>query len=178
MQELLAQLQDQVDGEQYAAMVADVTQSEQQAAAAMQDPLFPNTRLQLSFGLHVLVTMGTFYALGYFGARFLTRNKTWAALCGVVGLTAGLLLETALLILRTNMPQPLEQKYKHLLEKDWQKLTAVPAAVSSGSSTDTAISSILSGAGRSGTSSNAAAAGTVRQRRIKPVAVSSAAKFS
>lgn len=44
-----------------------------------------------------------------------------AAVCGCVGLVCGLLLETTLLILRTNMPQPLDQKYAHLLDKSWDQ---------------------------------------------------------
>jgi hypothetical protein len=38
-----------------------------------------------------------------------------------LGLAAGLLLETALLIIRTNMHVPLDQKYAHLLDKRWDK---------------------------------------------------------
>jgi hypothetical protein len=36
-----------------------------------------------------------------------------------LGLAAGLLLETTLLIIRTNMPVPLDKKYAHLLDKRW-----------------------------------------------------------
>jgi hypothetical protein len=45
-----------------------------------------------------------------------------AAVFSALGLAAGLLLETALLIIRTNMPVPLDQKYAHLLDKRWDKL--------------------------------------------------------
>lgn len=38
---------------------------------------------------------------------------------GALGLTAGLLLEATLLIIRSNMPAPLDQKYSHLLDKRW-----------------------------------------------------------
>lgn len=54
-------------------MVADITRAED-AAEAMRG-LLPNTRLQLSFGMHVIVTMGTFFALGYFGARMAFKSQ-------------------------------------------------------------------------------------------------------
>jgi hypothetical protein len=40
---------------------------------------------------------------------------------GVLGLLAGLLLETSLLIVRTNMPAPLDKQYGHLLSKEWDR---------------------------------------------------------
>lgn len=79
LEERLATLQHMVDQQEYAAMVADVTVHEQQAAAAASDPLFPNTRLQLSFGLHVIVTMGTFFALGFYAGRFLFKDQAWVS---------------------------------------------------------------------------------------------------
>lgn len=118
LQEHLAKLQDKVDQQRYAEMVADVAQQEQKAAAA-QDPFFPTTKLQMSFGLHVLATMGAFSVLGYYAGRLLLNSNTWAGVLGALGLAAGLLLETALLIIRTNMPVPLDQKYAHLLDKKW-----------------------------------------------------------
>jgi hypothetical protein len=44
-----------------------------------EDPFFPTTKLQLSFGLHVIVTMGTFFALGYYGGLFLLHSQTWVS---------------------------------------------------------------------------------------------------
>jgi hypothetical protein len=44
-----------------------------------------------------------------------------AAVFSALGLAAGLLLETTLLIIRTNMPVPLDKKYAHLLDKRWDK---------------------------------------------------------
>jgi NADP-dependent 3-hydroxy acid dehydrogenase YdfG len=80
LQQRLVQLQEQIDEQRYAAMVADVTTAEQQAAAALADPFFPTTKLQLSFGLHVIVTMGAFFALFYYAGRFLLpENKTWVS---------------------------------------------------------------------------------------------------
>ncbi|KAF6254542.1 hypothetical protein COO60DRAFT_312342 [Scenedesmus sp. NREL 46B-D3] len=121
LEEHLSKLQDKVDQQRYAAMVADVAQQEQQAAAAAQDPFFPTTKLQMSYGLHVLATMGAFSVLGYYAGRLLLNSNAWAAVLGALGLAAGLLLETSLLIIRTNMPVPLDQKYAHLLDKRWDK---------------------------------------------------------
>lgn len=39
-----------------------------------------------------------------------------AGLAGALGLTFGLLLETVLLITRSNMPEPLEDRYPHLFK--------------------------------------------------------------
>lgn len=79
LQQHLAKLQEQLDSQRYAAMVADITQDEQAAAAALDDPFFPTTKLQLSFGLHVLVTMGTFFALGYYGGMLLLHSQSWVS---------------------------------------------------------------------------------------------------
>jgi hypothetical protein len=38
-----------------------------------------------------------------------------------LGLAAGLLLETTLLIIRTNLPVPLDKKFAHVLDKRWDK---------------------------------------------------------
>lgn len=39
-----------------------------------------------------------------------------AGLLGALGLTAGMLLETVLLIVRSNLPPPLEKKFPHLFD--------------------------------------------------------------
>lgn len=85
----LEKLQGALDDRRYAEMVADVTATERRLAA-LGGELFPTTRLQLSFGAHVLVMMGTFFALGFYGARFVTGSDTWvsgsrAALCMLAG---------------------------------------------------------------------------------------------
>lgn len=119
LDERLAKIRHLLEQEEYAALVADVTVHERQAAAVQEDPFFPTTRLQLSFGLHVVATMGAFFALGYYGGRLIFKDEAWAAMIGALGLTAGLLLEATLLIIRSNMPAPLDQKYSHLLDKRW-----------------------------------------------------------
>lgn len=75
----LLQLQERLDAAAYAAMVADVTPDEAAAAAAREDPFLPTTKLQLSFGLHVIVTMGTFFAVGWYGGRLLLHSNTWVS---------------------------------------------------------------------------------------------------
>ncbi len=57
-------------------MVADVTVKEREAEE-LKGSLLPTARLQLGFGLHVLVTMGTFFAVGYVGARYLGADDLW-----------------------------------------------------------------------------------------------------
>lgn len=44
-----------------------------------EDSFFPTTKLQLSFGMHVIVTMGTFFALGYYGGLFLLNSQSWVS---------------------------------------------------------------------------------------------------
>ncbi len=78
LEKRIAQLQEEADNKRYAEMVADITQHER-AAAAAKDSLLPSTRLQLSFGLHVIVTMGTFFALGYYGGNYVFGKQVWVS---------------------------------------------------------------------------------------------------
>ena len=66
--ERLARLQDELDNKAYAAMVADITALDRLAEDS-RNALLPSTRLQLSFGMHVIVTMGTFFLLGYYAGK-------------------------------------------------------------------------------------------------------------
>jgi hypothetical protein len=59
--------------------VALLSLDAQEAAAVREDPFFPTTKLQLSFGLHVIVTMGTFFALGYYGGLILLHSQSWVS---------------------------------------------------------------------------------------------------
>ncbi|GFH10841.1 uncharacterized protein HaLaN_06233 [Haematococcus lacustris] len=59
------QLQFKLESMQYGQMVADVTQQER--AAEDMRSMLPTAQSQLTFGAHVLVTMGTFSVLGYIG---------------------------------------------------------------------------------------------------------------
>jgi|APGre2960657404_1045060.scaffolds.fasta_scaffold73787_1 hypothetical protein len=111
----MERLQAALDDRQYAAMVEDITRDEV-AAAAARNAVLPGTRLALSFGVHVLVTMGTFFALGYYGMSFATGSPTWGAVGGAAGMTAALLLESTLLIIRLGRPAPLEERMPHLTD--------------------------------------------------------------
>ena len=63
--------------DRYNAMVADVTVAERKAAD-MKDAVLPTARLQIGFGLQVLVTMFTFFLLGYLGTKNLfSGNELW-----------------------------------------------------------------------------------------------------
>jgi hypothetical protein len=48
---------------------------------------------------------------------FLVCSCYQAGLVGILGLTFGLLLETTLLIIRTNRPQPLHERFPTLFDK-------------------------------------------------------------
>jgi hypothetical protein len=121
------------------------------------------TCLQIGFGVQVLVTMGTFFALAYILTKYYYgADELWvrrgglggvgeelaavsdshlhifllpslqicpsnfhnpafssllqAGLFGSLGLTAGLLLETSLLIIRSNLPVPLHKRFPELFE--------------------------------------------------------------
>lgn len=79
----LAALQANLDARAYAQMVADVAPSDAggppRSGGGGGDgdtgAFFPTTRLQLSFGLHVLVTMGAFFAAGHYGGRWLLHSE-------------------------------------------------------------------------------------------------------
>ncbi|GIL45797.1 hypothetical protein Vafri_2942 [Volvox africanus] len=117
LQARLAQLQEALDNKRYSEMVADITVGERKAEE-LRGSILPTSRLQLSFGAHVLVTMFTFWALAYYGSKlYLSYDELWAGLLGALGLTAGLLLETLLLIIRSNRPAPLEERMPELFDK-------------------------------------------------------------
>lgn len=110
----LAKLQEQLDNKRYQQMVADIAPKEE--ASIGEEALLPSTRLQLAFGAHVLVTMGTGFALAYYVVSMLGGGTTMAASFGALGMTAGMLLETFLFIVRSNAPPSLERKYPHLFK--------------------------------------------------------------
>ncbi|GIL71870.1 hypothetical protein Vretimale_672 [Volvox reticuliferus] len=117
LQARLAQLQKALDNKRYSEMVADITVRERKAEE-LRNSILPTSRLQLSFGAHVLVTMFTFWALAYYGSKlYLSYDELWAGMLGALGLTAGLLLETLLLIVRSNRPVPLEERMPELFDK-------------------------------------------------------------
>jgi hypothetical protein len=74
----LEALQADLDNKRYSEMVADITKEERRLDH-LGSEMFPTTRLQLSFGLHVIVTMGAFFALGWYGLRWSTGSDTWVS---------------------------------------------------------------------------------------------------
>ena len=115
---------------------------QERAAATAAEGVFRSFKDQLAFGIHVLVMMGTFYALGHVAGRGLSPKTSVVgstkrccpllfalsigavlvirhssllqhAACGLVGLVLALLLESVLVIIRTTHPPSLE-KYRHL----------------------------------------------------------------
>jgi len=76
LEKRLEALQGELDNKRYAEMVADVTVNERRLEAFSSE-MFPSTRLQLSFGLNVVVTMGAFCALGWIGMRWSTGSDAW-----------------------------------------------------------------------------------------------------
>ncbi len=58
-------------------MVSDITAAERKADE-QRGGLLPSTRLQLSFGAHVLVTMFTFWAVAYYGTKmWFNYDELW-----------------------------------------------------------------------------------------------------
>ncbi len=58
-------------------MVHDIT-ADERAAEDMQGALLPSSRLQIGFGLQVLVTMFTFYIAAYLATRhYLGASELW-----------------------------------------------------------------------------------------------------
>ncbi|GAX85060.1 hypothetical protein CEUSTIGMA_g12480.t1 [Chlamydomonas eustigma] len=113
-----SKLQEQLDNQRYEAMVADVTGYERAAAALKESSILPTVRLQLGFGMQVLVTQFTFFILAYLGSKhFLGSDELWAGLFGCLALTFGLLMETVLYMIRSNRPQPLHERFPELFEE-------------------------------------------------------------
>ncbi|KAK9831323.1 hypothetical protein WJX81_002423 [Elliptochloris bilobata] len=98
------ELRRRLEQQQYDALVHDITQPERDAAAASEGGLV-TFRQQLGFGVHVLVMMGTFYALGHYAAAHVSRNAGYHAAGGLAGLVFAMLMEVVLLIIRTTVPE-------------------------------------------------------------------------
>lgn len=101
LQDRLIKLQEQVDQASYDKMVSDVTKQER-AAAALRSGALQTYKQQMSFGLHVIVMMGTFYAVGHIAGTALSPRTAVRAACGMCGLVFAMLLETVLLMIETN----------------------------------------------------------------------------
>eukprot|EP00798_Chlamydomonas_sp_ICE-L_P028852 gene28852-32039_t len=166
----LAKLQDDLDKASYDRMVADITVGERQAEG-MRDPgPLPTTQLQNTFGIHVAVTMGTFFAVCYYGSKeYLGFDELHAGLLGVLGIAFGMFLETMLLIIRSNRMTPLEEKYPVLYdEKLWAKGGAMhPDYKNKDDTTSAASATGGSAATASATESSAATASTASSAEKK-----------
>jgi hypothetical protein len=115
LEERLARLRAELEDRQYRGLVRDVTEAEE-AAAALREGGLNTYKDQLSFGLHVIVTMFTLFTLFYVMARSVTRSEVLRLLAGLAGATAALLMETTLLITRTTYSKrdrvTFEKKYR------------------------------------------------------------------
>lgn len=62
-------------------MVSDITTSEKKAEDAKDAAIMPSMKQQLGFGMHVLVTMFTFFAVAYYGSKmYLGASETMVSL--------------------------------------------------------------------------------------------------
>jgi hypothetical protein len=72
------QLRAQLENLQYSQMVSDITKKERDAADLRE--MLPTSQSQFSFGAHVLVTMFTLFALGYWGSKqWLGVDELWVS---------------------------------------------------------------------------------------------------
>ncbi|KAK9908164.1 hypothetical protein WJX75_003640 [Coccomyxa subellipsoidea] len=84
----------------------DITHAEREAIAKSEGGIV-TYKAQLSVGLHILVMMGTFFAAGYMGVSYLSKDPMHHVVGGLVGLIFAMLMETLLLIIRTTVPPTL-----------------------------------------------------------------------
>ena len=178
----LEKLKDMLEEQRYAAALKDASPAEaaevlrqMRRRAAEGDPdddddnnstdgpaaaLLPTTRLQLSFGLQVIVTMGAFFALGYYGGKSATGGSEAAgALLGTLGIVAALVLETSLFVVRSSPRlRAIDKKYGHLMQRKERK----EEEVSEGEVGVAAAGSAAAAAAAAGGS--AAGGGGIRQR--------------
>lgn len=79
LQARLDKLRSKLEQDKYDAMVSEITIEERAAIAASEGGL--NTyKLQMSFGLHVIVMMFAFYLFGHLAGMALTPNKVYVSL--------------------------------------------------------------------------------------------------
>lgn len=95
----LQQLQNRLDQRLYDRMVRDVTAQERCADAAREVSFF-NYKEQMRYGAHVISMMVVFFLIGYFAAARVVASDALRVLCGVVGMFAAMVMETALFIFR------------------------------------------------------------------------------
>lgn len=101
LQARLLKLQENVDQASYNRMVSEVTKKER-AAEALRSGALQTYKQQISFGLHVIVMMGTFYAVGHVAGTAMSPKTSVRAACGLTGMVLAMLVETVLLMLETS----------------------------------------------------------------------------
>lgn len=109
LQDRLAILQKNVEQASYNKMVSEVTKAELKAEA-LKGGALRTFKQQISFGLHVLVMMGTFYVFGHVAGAAISNKVSVRAACGMGGLVIAMLLETVLLIIRTTSTEQFASK--------------------------------------------------------------------
>eukprot|EP00884_Botryococcus_braunii_P004676 jgi/Botrbrau1/14209/Bobra.0291s0014.1 len=115
--ERLAHLQKTLEQQKYDRMVQDVTAAER-AAQEAKESAFVTYKQQLGFGVHVLVMMGTLYAVGHAAVSTATHNKALRPVGGLIGMILAMIVETLLYIIRTNPRAVKKKKKKPLSEPD------------------------------------------------------------
>ncbi|KAK9804939.1 hypothetical protein WJX73_001051 [Symbiochloris irregularis] len=88
----LARLQKEQESREYNKLVHDITKEERNAKEAAENSLV-TYKEQLGFGVHVVVMMGTLYAVGHVAGMSLSKNKAHHAAGGLLGLVIALFLE-------------------------------------------------------------------------------------
>ncbi|KAG0564334.1 hypothetical protein KC19_8G102100 [Ceratodon purpureus] len=102
LKDRLARLQELADKKAYSELVKDVTNNDRHE----DREYFSSYKNSLGFGLHVLVIMFTGYMFGYAIVRSQFPDyPAMHAAGGVLGLIAGMLVETILFITRTSMAE-------------------------------------------------------------------------
>lgn len=115
LQSHLDKLARQLEDRKYAEMVRDVTAQE---AAARDKVGLSSYKKQISFGVHIIATMGAFYAFGHVSASSFTDKKSLKPLFGLVLMILALLLETTLYIIRTTVPPSLHLAVEKRAKRD------------------------------------------------------------
>ncbi|KAL9256670.1 hypothetical protein AKJ16_DCAP08601 [Drosera capensis] len=97
----LKKIEELAERKAYQELVKDITPKKD-----ANEP-FSSYKDQIGFGLHVVVTMGTGYLVGYAAFRALfSHNPVMNAAGGILGLVLAMLVETLLFIIKTSNADP------------------------------------------------------------------------
>mmetsp|Transcript_23344 Transcript_23344/g.59024 ORF Transcript_23344/g.59024 Transcript_23344/m.59024 type:complete len:195 (-) Transcript_23344:245-829(-) len=95
----IAQIKRELEEREYAEMVKDVRRSE---IAAEEVGEVQTYKSQLGEGMSIIFSKATAFAIGYYASRTVHGiDATHNAICGLVGLIVGLMVDGTLLILRS-----------------------------------------------------------------------------